>query len=93
MAIIAGREQDVFDVKYDQRTNRHCCSWILVDPSEKMSWEELIRPTQRSLLMDDTVRKGVGCGNARFVASKKFTSLLGAKLLKVRQTIGADLVG
>ena len=91
-AIIANREHQVFDSHYDEKGCKHTCSWVLIDPSESMSWEELKRPTQRSQLIDPTITKDIGCGNVRLVCTRKFTSLLGARLDSVRMTFSPDLV-
>ena len=89
-AIVAGREQCVFDIKHS--SHKHTCSWYLTDPSERMSWEELVRPSKRSLLIDSNVTKGIGCGNSRLVSIKNFSSLLGARVDKVRLTFSAERV-
>ena len=90
-AIVAGREQHIFDIKHDAKNHKHTCSWYLSDPSERMSWEELVRPSKRSLMMGFEI-KGIGCGNSRLVSSKKFSSLLGARVDKIRATFSPELV-
>ena len=55
--------------------------YILVDPSDDLSFEEIARPSARAqALHGDDDLKGLGCGNVARVSKSKHVGSLGAKM-------------
>ena len=78
------------DSKTNSKTGDFSERFMLIDPSDVCSWEEIGRPSLRSqAIEDDDERDGYGVGNVRFVTMNKSVTMLGAEAVLT----GKDYLG
>ena len=71
--------------KVNTKTQTLTEHYILVDPSDDLSFEEIARPSARSqALHGEDDLKGLGCGNVARVTASKYVGSLGAKMTYTR---------